>query len=403
MIRLGLIGAGGYGRMHLDGFLSLQQEGLLRITAVVDPSPEVLGDAGRMPALKGARCFADYRELLADGELDAVVISAPIPWHEEMALAALERDVFVLLEKPPVPLLGQLENLIGADRNGRVMVAFQHIYSELIGNLKRDLVDGRIGRILAVSAQGLWPRPSSYYGRAAWAGRLQWEGRAVFDGPCTNAMAHFVNLGFYLAGEEAESFGMPEEVSGELYRARPGLASYDTGCLAGHLKTGARFFMGFSHAGAELSPVELSIRGTNGNLLLLEDGQCLCREDGTRVPGDDGRDRMRRAFLRFAGGEGKENRTPLHALRPYVLATNLMLLSSKGVRDISGEYVTPVDPGTDRAIFEIGKIVPVLRQCAEQAIPFSQGSVPWARRSRSLNPGHFSVNELWKRTSALIQ
>ncbi len=108
------------------------------------------------------------------------------------------------------------------------------------------MVAGRIGQILSISAHGLWPRTTAYYKRSTWAGQLAWQRRPVLDGPCTNAFAHFINLVLYLAGSAESQFAMPVQLTGEAYRARPGLPSYDTGCLAGSLENEIRFFIGFS-------------------------------------------------------------------------------------------------------------------------------------------------------------
>jgi predicted dehydrogenase len=274
---------GGYGRVHVEGFLALQERGLVQITALADPSPAILKALGEIPALDGARRFLDYRELLAAGNLDAVVISAPISHHEEITLAALERDLYILLEKPPVPLLSQLERLSQADVHGRVMVGFQHVYSNLVQNLKQDLVRGRIGQLQSVAAHGLWPRSTSYYERSFWAGQLAWRGRPVLDGPCTNGMAHFVNLALYLAGEHQGTFASPGQLAGELYRARPELATYDTGCLSGNFDNGVRCFFGFSHASDQHMLVQLRLTGTDGSVLLTDDCETLRYDDGEIV------------------------------------------------------------------------------------------------------------------------
>jgi len=393
MIRLGFIGAGGYGRVQIDGFVKLQAEGLVKITAIADSSSAILGALGELPELKTARYFQDYRDLLAFEELDAVVICAPIPLHDEMALAALDRDLFILLEKPPLPLLSQLERLITADTNDRVMVAFQHIYSGLIRKLKQDLVAGCIGRITSISAHGLWPRHTGYYERAAWAGLLEWDGKVVLDGPCTNGFAHFVNIVLYLAGDEADAFAMPVQVSGEAYRARPGLQTYDTGCLSGSLDNDVRFFIGFSHTAAEASPVKVQLQGAEGKLSLLEDCLTLQSEDGRGIRGDDGRDNLRRAFTAFASGDASQNKTPLCAMRPYVMATNLMLCSSGGIHQIPEEYVQTVNTGIE-TVFVVENIADYLAQGARQIAPLCKTPARWAQKGHSLLAANFSEADL---------
>lgn len=372
----------------------MQARGLVKITGLADASSAVLTQLQALPELRGAGCFTDYRDLLAAGNLDAVVISAPIPLHYETTLAALKRGLFIFLEKPPVPLLSQLEALIAADAEGRVMVAFQHIYSELIHNLKRELLAGRAGKLLSITAHGLWPRPSAYYQRAGWAGQVKWHGRPVLDGPCTNAMAHYLNVVFHLAGDKPDSFAIPSEVVGEAYRARPGLPSYDTGCLTGSFDSGIRFFLGFTHAASGNSPVEIRICGDRETLSIGNDCQTLKSKDGSLTQENNPADNLRHAFLAFATGDSSRNRTPLRAMRAYVLATNLMFLSSGGIHTIPPGHVRPVEPETDRAIFEIENIASHLRQCADQVVPLCKTSAPWAKKTPSLAASRFSEEEM---------
>ena len=394
MIRLGFIGAGGYGRWHIDGFLALQAQGLVKVAAFADPSAAVLDALREVGELREARGFSDYRDLLAEAEIDAVVISAPIPLHHEMTLAALERGLFIFLEKPPVPLLSQLDELIAADRDVRVMVAFQNIYSDLIGDLKRELVAGRIGRLRSISAFGLWPRPDSYYRRSGWAGQIAWRGHPVLDGPCTNGMAHFINLSLYLAGDKTGSYAMPAYLAGETYRARPDIPSYDTGCLNGQLEGGAKCFMGFTHATSALSPVEIRLVGTEGTLQLVQDCRVLRSEDGRLAQGNDGSENLRRAFVEFVRGDASQNRTPLSAMRPYVLATNLMFQSSGGIHPVPGEFVRRIETESDGALFDIGDVLPAFRQCAGELVPLHESGTPWARETPTLAASEFSEVEL---------
>jgi len=393
-LRVGLIGGGGYGRVHVDGFLALQEQGQVQITALADPSPAILQALGEIPALATARPFLGYRELLAEGNLDAVVISAPIPLHEEITLAALERDLYVLLEKPPVPLLSQLERLIQADEHERVMVAFQHVYSDLTQNLKHELVDGRIGRIQSIAAHGLWPRPTAYYTRSVWAGQLTWRGRPVVDGPCTNGMAHFINLALYLAGSQPETFAMPVKLAGELYRARPGLPTYDTGCLSGHLEDGVRFFFGFSHASEQHVPVQARIVGSQGALILTDDCESLRYDDGEVLFGDSGRNELRQAFVAFARGDAVQNKTPLRSTYYYLLATNAMLLSSGGIHPIAESYLRAVKPETEDGIYSVNHLASYLAQSARALAPLRDVLVPWAQKVPSLSAADFAEEDL---------
>ena len=106
----GLIGVGGFGAQHLAVLRSLEQSGEIQLAAVCDPSihrfPEIEADLKS----RKVRIYQDYLEMLdREDNLAAVTIAAPIPFHDRMVKACLAPGVFVYLEKPPVPLLSQLD------------------------------------------------------------------------------------------------------------------------------------------------------------------------------------------------------------------------------------------------------------------------------------------------------
>src|SRR5581483_7417265 len=148
MMNIGLIGAGGIGAYHLRAIDKHSVvTGEARLVAVADPSVERLAASKAELAARGVRWHLDYREMLDREDLDAVVIATPIPFHFEMAKACIERGLFVQLEKPPVPLIGQLEELIAADANGRVSVGFQMISAQCTQVLKQSIIDGKLGQV----------------------------------------------------------------------------------------------------------------------------------------------------------------------------------------------------------------------------------------------------------------
>ena len=64
--------------------------------------------AARYPS---ARVTGDFEELLADPELEAVVVATPVPTHYELAKLALEAGKHVFVEKPPAMRAHEMEEL----------------------------------------------------------------------------------------------------------------------------------------------------------------------------------------------------------------------------------------------------------------------------------------------------
>ena len=105
-ITLGCIGLGNHG--HGVNLLSFLQEPDCRVVAVCDvykDRREISSAAvNQHYAAQGCRMFADFRELIASNDIDAVVISTPDHWHVPMALRALEAGKKVFCEKPTLTI-----------------------------------------------------------------------------------------------------------------------------------------------------------------------------------------------------------------------------------------------------------------------------------------------------------
>ena len=393
MINLGFIGVGGYGRAQVESFLPFHRSGRVRICALADISRAALDVATAFEGLQDAHCFTDYEALLAVDDLDAVVISVPIPFHEETALRAAERGVFVLLEKPPVPLLSQLDRLIAADARGRTMVGFQHVYSPLLQRLKEIAWSGEIGQPLAFVGAGVWPRTTAYYERAGWAGKIFWKDRVTLDGPCTNGMSHFVNSLFFAAGDTPKGYALPTRLEGEVYRARP-IASYDLGGMCAELDNGCKFQALFSHAASGAVPVGIHVHGTSGKAALLENNKLLREPSGRTTAGSDGRSELVLAFLEMAEGKAEANLTPLAATRAYVLATNMMFLSSGGIHAIDDSAVTGLPPASPDTVYEVTGFQEVFDAVVEQGVSLRAAGAPWAVQPRIVKQDEYDEAQL---------
>lgn len=98
-IRVGVIGAGGIARLrHLPAYQACSEAGTAEIVAVCDPLEENARRAAE--EFHVPNVFADYHQVLALDGLDAVSICTPNSSHEPISLAALDRRVHVMCEKP---------------------------------------------------------------------------------------------------------------------------------------------------------------------------------------------------------------------------------------------------------------------------------------------------------------
>src|SRR5262249_35414887 len=100
-IRVGFIGYGLIGKRHVIDFLEQRD---VRVTAIAECHRGRLDEAvahvkagGRHTSVKA---YADFRRLLDDREVDAVVVSTPDHWHALMTMLACAAGKDVYVEKP---------------------------------------------------------------------------------------------------------------------------------------------------------------------------------------------------------------------------------------------------------------------------------------------------------------
>src|SRR5436309_11898923 len=119
MVRIGIVGIGFMGWTHFSGATKFTDAGQITgsklkggtVTAICTRSAEKLignwtsiqgnfGPRGAKLDLTEIGSYDDYRELIADPNIDLVDICLPNDRHEEVAIAALEAGKHVLVEKP---------------------------------------------------------------------------------------------------------------------------------------------------------------------------------------------------------------------------------------------------------------------------------------------------------------
>lgn len=97
IIRIGMIGTGGISQVHGRQLLELEE---VEITALSDTSTENREKFATKFGLEAVKHFTDYKAMLDECELDAVVICSPHTLHFEQATDALNKGLHVLIEKP---------------------------------------------------------------------------------------------------------------------------------------------------------------------------------------------------------------------------------------------------------------------------------------------------------------
>lgn len=192
-LRIGIIGVGSWAnRVHIPQVLSHPNAELVALSARTQEKLKTSGDEFGVK-----RLYADYEELLAQDDLDAVTISATHNAHFEIAKAALERGLHVFCEKPlginsqQTGELAQLAETAGV----KTMVAFTNRWVPEAMYARRLMQEGYCGEVFHYNNCQL-----AGYGRPG--GNWMWRadpklsgGGVLFDLGC-----HNIDLAMWLNG-----------------------------------------------------------------------------------------------------------------------------------------------------------------------------------------------------------
>lgn len=120
-LRVGVIGLGYFGERHSKIYHRLSQAELVAVCDV-DATR-----AGKLAADLGTQAYADFREMLARPDLDAVSICMPDRLHTDAAVAAAEAKKAILLEKPLAHDLAHAKTIVDAVEANDVRFMVGHI------------------------------------------------------------------------------------------------------------------------------------------------------------------------------------------------------------------------------------------------------------------------------------
>ncbi|HET6899034.1 MAG TPA: Gfo/Idh/MocA family oxidoreductase [Vicinamibacteria bacterium] len=151
-LRVGLIGTGWYGKADL---FRLIQVAPVEVVSLCDVDSAMLADAaqqvaGRQVSQKTPRTYSDYRRMLAEKDLDLVLIATPDHWHALPFLEAVKAGADVYVQKPvSVDVVEGQAMLAAARKYGRVVqVGTQRRSTPHLMEAREQIVKtGRLGKV----------------------------------------------------------------------------------------------------------------------------------------------------------------------------------------------------------------------------------------------------------------
>lgn len=198
-VRVGLIGCGGFQRYRVGNLLKVREA---RIVALADTSDEQIASMrATHPATAELPSYHDYREMIQNSDIDAVLIATPHTQHVDQILFSLENGLHTLCEKPMVTTTPDAHRVIAArDKSGKqAMVSYQRHFQAEFRYIRDRILSGEAGEVTCISAlqcQG-W--------KTGTAGTWRQDPALSGGGQLNDSGSHLIDIMLWTTGLRAES------------------------------------------------------------------------------------------------------------------------------------------------------------------------------------------------------
>lgn len=252
-----VVGLGAISRMHLESIATIPGA---RLVAAVDSRPPRVN---AVISEFGGTGYTDYREALANPDVDVVCILTPSGARRDIVIAAAEAGKHVIVEKPVEITVERIDDMIHACRRNGVVLAgiFQFRLKPAWQFVKQAVAGGRLGKLVLGDAYNKWWRSQDYYDASEWRGTWELDG----GGALMNQGIHAIDLLQWLMGPVAEV----SAYAGTLAHER--IEVEDTAVAAIRFASGA---LGVIEGATSVYPgytMKLELHGTEGSVVITGD------------------------------------------------------------------------------------------------------------------------------------
>jgi len=146
--------------------------------------------------------YKDYRDMLAEADVDLVAIATPSDLHARMALDCIDAGKHLIIEKPMALSIDEADEIIrrAAAVGVTVSACHQNRFNPAIQMLRGALEEGRFGKLSHGSVNIRWFRGEDYYSLAAWRGTWAKDGGCLM-----NQCVHGIDLLIWMMGGKVTS------------------------------------------------------------------------------------------------------------------------------------------------------------------------------------------------------
>ena len=188
MFKLGIIGAGSISERHIKAYKQIPE---CTVKAIADINTSLATERAKEFNIKDV--YSDYKELLNDDDIDAVVIATPTFTHKSIVIDALKKGKHVLCEKPPAMNADEVKECKMAEKaSGKLlMFAFVTRFRSQLEYLKKYIDSGKMGKIICAECF----RVERCAGSESWFASREMGGGYLID-----SAIHELDNALYLMG-----------------------------------------------------------------------------------------------------------------------------------------------------------------------------------------------------------
>lgn len=198
-LRWGVIGCGHRASVaHIPAIKSFSDQ--MQIIGVCDVMEKHLAQ-GAQKAGGNVQTYTDYQKLLANSDINAVLIATPNMWHKEMLLAALQAGKHVMCEKPMAVNFDECKAIRSAAESSKqiTLITMQLRYAGVWETMRKQIESGAIGKpkhLLFAEFRGDWNRGDVWKFKDPKRGKeVNWRfSHAASGGTLNEKVCHYFDI-----------------------------------------------------------------------------------------------------------------------------------------------------------------------------------------------------------------
>ena len=185
-VRIGIVGAGRIGNVHAQSITyHIPEAEVVCVTDVNEAAARKLAETYGIP-----RYGADFRMIIDDPDIDAVLVCSPTPTHADIAMAAMQAGKDVFCEKPVDLTIEKIQATarVARETGRKLQIGFNRRFDHNHGQVQKLAASGRLGNIELIKITSRDPEPPSP------------EYAASSGGLYIDMMIHDFDMAMFLAG-----------------------------------------------------------------------------------------------------------------------------------------------------------------------------------------------------------